>query len=319
MSNNIWSELPQPFFVLAPIDDVTDTVFRQMVTDCAKPDLFFTEFVNVDGLQSPGRGKLIKKLQFTDREKPIIAQLWGKVPENYYKTAKEIVAMGFSGVDINMGCPVREVVRNGCCVALVNNRPLAGEIIAAVREAVGEHFPVSVKTRLGLSVVDLTWHEFLLQQKLNALTIHGRTAKQMSAVPADWTKIGEVRALRDQLSPATKIIGNGDIMNRQHGLELARAQQLDGIMIGRGIFQDPFAFAEHSPWSGYSKAQRIELFTKHVNLFVKTWQPGQRSPATLNKFCKIYVSDFDGAKELREQLMRAQSTDELLSQLHAIC
>src|SRR5882672_3688298 len=115
-------QLPKPFFVLAPMDDVTDTVFRQIVVDCARPDLFITEFVNVDGLQSPGRSKLLPKLRITDKEKPIIAKVWGKVPENYYKTAKEIVQMGFAGIDINMGCPVKAVVKNGCCIALVNNR-----------------------------------------------------------------------------------------------------------------------------------------------------------------------------------------------------
>jgi tRNA-dihydrouridine synthase len=311
MPKDIWSELPKPFFVLAPMDDVTDTVFRQIVADCAPPDLFFTEFVNVDGLQSPGRDRLLKKLQFTNKERPIIAQLWGKVPANYYKTAKEIVDMGFNGIDINMGCPEKSVVKNGCCIALINNRELAGEIIAAVREAVGEHFPVSVKTRLGLNVVDLTWHEFLLQQKLNALTIHGRTAKELSKVPANWQKIGEIRALRDRLSPTTKIIGNGDVLSRAQGLELARTHQLDGIMVGRGIFEDPFVFAEQSSWQGYAKSQRLELYAKHVKLFAQTWQPGQRNIATLNKFCKIYVNGFDGAKELRDQLMHVKTIDEL--------
>src|SRR3989337_1528066 len=114
--------LPRPFFVLAPMDDVTDTVFRQIVDDCAPPDLYFTEFVNVDGLQSPGRRNLLKKLRFTPKDKPLIAQLWGKDPENYYKTAKELVEMGFDGIDINMGCPAKVVVKGGCCRALINNR-----------------------------------------------------------------------------------------------------------------------------------------------------------------------------------------------------
>src|SRR5258708_31076508 len=149
--------LPKPFLVLAPMDDVTDTVFRQIIADLASPDLYFTEFVNVDGLQSPGRPKLIKKLQFTPKEKPIFAQLWGLRPENFYKTAKEVREMGFDGVDINMGCPVKTVIKNGACAALINNRQLAGEIIDAVREAAGKNFPVSVKTRVGFSTTDITW------------------------------------------------------------------------------------------------------------------------------------------------------------------
>jgi len=306
------ANLPKPFFVLAPMDDVTDTVFRQIIADCAAPDLFFTEFVNVDGLQSPGREKLLKKLQFNDIERPIIAQLWGKQPENFYKTAKEIVAMGFDGVDLNMGCPVKAVVKNGACAALINNRELTGEIIAAVREGVGEHLHVSVKTRVGLKVVDMSWIEYLLKQKLNMLTVHGRTAAQMSKVPANWDLIGQARQLRDELSPTTAIVGNGDVMSRTQGLELAKKHKLDGIMIGRGIFNDPFVFAEQSSWDNYTRQHRIDLFAKHVKLFAKTWQPGERAIHTLNKFCKIYINGFDGAKELREKLMQASSSDELL-------
>src|SRR5690606_10563466 len=180
---SILQQLPKPFFVLAPMDDVTDTVFRQVIASTAPPDLYFTEFVNVDGLQSPGREKLLPKLRITDKERPIVAQIWGKNPENYYKTAKELVVMGFDGVDINFGCPDKTVVKNGLCVAMINNRELTGEIIQAVREGVKGALPLSVKTRLGLNEVDYTWHEFLLKQKLNMLTIHGRTAKQLSKVP----------------------------------------------------------------------------------------------------------------------------------------
>ncbi len=298
------------------MDDVTDTVFRQIVAEYAAPDLFITEFVNVDGLQSPGRQKLLPKLRFSSKERPIIAQVWGKIPENFYKTAKEIVKMGYDGVDINFGCPVKAVVKNGCCIAMVNNRELAGEIIQAVREGVGPDFPVSVKTRLGLGEIDYTWHGFLLGYKLNMLTVHGRTAKQLSKVPADWQAIAKIRGLRDKLSPATLIVGNGDVMNRDQGEKLAKKHNLDGIMIGRGIFSDPFVFAKSSPWEGYSKQQKIDLYKKHVQLFAKTWGTGERKIHTLNKFCKIYVEGFDGAKELREQLMSAESTTELLKMLH---
>ncbi len=267
--------LPKPFFVLAPMDDVTDTVFRQVIAGCAAPDLYFTEFVNVDGLQSPGREKLLPKLQFTDKERPIIAQIWGKNPENYYKAAKDIVAMGFDGVDINMGCPDKNVVKNGCCSALINNRELTGEIIAAVREGVGDDFPVSVKTRLGFNAVDFTWHEYLLQQKLNMLTIHGRTKKEMSKVPANWDAIGHIASLRTSLAPDILIVGNGDVESRQQGLELAQKHGLDGIMIGRGVFHDPFVFAASSPWQDMTRKQRIDLYTSHVKLFAKTWQSNE--------------------------------------------
>jgi len=311
---NIWDTLPQPFFVLAPMDDVTDTVFRRVIAACAPPDLFFTEFVNVDALQSQGREATLKRLRFTDTERPIIAQLWGLKPENFKKSARDVAEMGFDGLDLNFGCPEKNVVRNGACSALIQNRELAGEIMQACREG-APALPLSVKTRLGFNEVDLTWHEFLLKHTLNALTIHGRTRKQMSKVPADWDMIGQVAALRTSLSPATKIIGNGDVLTRQQGLELAEKHGLDGIMIGRGVFQDPFVFAAQSPWAAYPKEQKLALYKKHVELFAQTWQEGERKIHTLNKFCKIYINGFDSAKELRETLMQAQSTDELLHYL----
>lgn len=313
--NSIYSNLPKPFFVLAPMDDVTDTVFRQLIATTAAPDLFFTEFVNVDALQSAGRKATLPRLQHEPTEKPLIAQIWGKTPENYYKSARDIVEMGFDGVDINMGCPSKDVVANGCCSALINNRELALEIIQATREGAGTSLPLSIKTRLGFNEIDYSWHEFLLNQKLNALSIHGRTKKQMSKVPADWAAIGEVVKLRDKLSPTTKIIGNGDVESRSQGLELAKKYNVDGIMIGRGIFTDPYLFAEQSPWPNYTPSQKQALYTKHVKLFAKTWKNDEKPVVILNKFCKIYISGFDGAKEMREKLMQAKTTDELLKML----
>ncbi len=163
----------------------------------------------------------------------------------------------------------------------------------------------------------MTWIEFLLTKKIQMLTIHGRTKAQMSKVPADWEAIGRVRELRDQLSPDTLIVGNGDVMNRQQGLDLAEQYTLDGVMIGRGIFQDPFAFAAQSPWPEVTAKDKRMLYKKHVERFAETWRHGERPIQTLNKFCKIYINGFDGAKELREQLMSATSSDELMSILDA--
>ena len=298
------------------MDDVTDTVFRQIVADCAPPDLYFTEFVNVDGLQSPGRPKLIKKLQFTPKEKPIFAQLWGLKPENFYKTTKELKEMGFAGVDLNMGCPVKTVIKNGACAALINNRELAGEIIDAARAGAGDDFPVSVKTRVGFTTSNMDWFEFLLQKKLDLLSIHGRTAKQLSNAPADWDLIGKVREMRDSLCPATLIVGNGDVMTRQQGLNLAKKYQLDGVMIGRGIFHDPFVFAKNSPWEQWGKQQKLKLFRTHIELFAKTWSHGEYKFESLKKFAKVYINGFNGAPELRSKFMEAQTPDEALSLLY---
>lgn len=331
----MYQQLPRPFFALAPLDDVTDTVFRRVVASCSAPDLFFTEFVNVDGLQSPGRPRLLKKLQFTPSEQPLIAQIWGLKPENFRKTAQEIAdgtfakelglpadprsgsRTNFAGVDLNMGCPEKTVVKHGACSGLINNRELAKEIIEATREGVAGRLPLSVKTRLGYNEPDMSWITFLLSQKLNMLTIHGRTRKEMSKVPSHWELIGQARELRDQLAPDTLLVGNGDVESRRQGLQLAEQYDLDGIMIGRGIFHDPYVFAETSPWERQTPAEKIALYRKQVELFANTWQRGERSIHTLNKFCKIYINGFDGAKEMREALMKATSVAELTEMLSA--
>jgi len=325
--------LPKPFFVLAPMDDVTDTVFRQTVLQTAPPDLFFTEFVNVDGLMSPGRSKLLKKLRFVPEEKSLVAQLWGLKPENFKAVARQIAdgsmarelglpqGCNFVGVDLNMGCPAKSEVQNGACSALIKpeNRELAGAIIDATREGLDGRLPLSVKTRLGFNEIDMSWFEFLLGKNLDMLTVHGRTRKEMSKVPAHWDRIGEVAKLRRELAPQTLVVGNGDVASHEQGEALAKQYGLDGIMIGRGIFQDPFVFKQDGPvyWGSYGKAARLQLYREQVELFAQTWQAGERNIKTLNKFCKVYVSDFDGAKELRERLMAAEDTAQLIKILTA--
>jgi tRNA-dihydrouridine synthase len=235
------------------MDDVTDMVFRQMVISTHAPDLFFTEFVNVDGLQSVGRPKLLKKLRFAKDETKLIAQLWGLNPDNFYKTAQQIAdgtfarelglpdGVNFAGIDLNMGCPAKSEVKNGACSALILNRPLASEIIKATQKGACD-MPVSVKTRLGFYDIDQSWLEFLLEHKLNMLTIHGRTRKEMSKVPAHWDEIGKSVLLRDRISPKTLIVGNGDVESYAQGVELANKYNLDGIMIGRGVIARNEAF-----------------------------------------------------------------------------
>ncbi|HSX43575.1 MAG TPA: tRNA-dihydrouridine synthase [Candidatus Saccharimonadales bacterium] len=325
----MYQSLPKPFFVLAPMDDVTDTVFRQIVAGTAAPDLFFTEFVNVDGLNSPGRDKLMKKLRFVPNEQGLVAQLWGLNPDNFRTVADQIAdgtiarelglpdGCNFVGVDLNMGCPAKSEVQNGACSALIRleNRELADQIIEATREGLAGRLPLSVKTRLGFNEVDMSWFEFLLGKNLAMLTVHGRTRKEMSKVPAHWDLIGEVAQLRRRLAPQTLLVGNGDVESRVQGEALAAQYGLDGIMIGRGVFHDPYVFARETPWSDVPKADRIALYRGQVELFARTWQNRERNIKTLNRFCKVYINGFDGAKEMREQLMAAATTDELLSLL----
>lgn len=316
----IWDELSKkkPYFVLAPMDDVTDSVFRRIVSSCAKPDLFMSEFVSVDGLSSAGREALWKKLEFVDdTETPLIAQLWGLKPENYYNIAKELSTMGFAGIDINMGCPVPVVIKNGACSALINDRSLAKEIIQATIDgagSAGEQMPVSVKTRLGFDKIDLSWPEELLEMDIAALSVHGRTTREMSKVPNHWDEIAKIVKIRDRVSPNTHIIGNGDILTRAQGLELAEEHGVDGLMIGRGVFQDPYVFAESSPWQATSPQEKIDLYKKHIKMFTNFWGD-KKNPASLKKFAKVYINGFPGASELRSRLMSRRDAEGLLEEL----
>ena len=305
---NFWQKLKRPFYVLAPMEEVTDTVFRQIIISIGPPNALFTEFVNVDGLCSKGREYLLHHLKFSEIERPIVSQIWGMNPEHYYKVAQEIVEMGFDGIDINLGCPVKSVVKMGACAALIENQTLAKEIILAALEGAGI-LPVSIKTRIGLkTIVTEEWFTFLLQFPLDVITVHGRTAKEKSDVPSHWDEIGKVVTMRNQRKTQTLIIGNGDVMNLIEADEKVKQFGVDGVMIGRGIFYNPWLFnireVEHSV------EERLDLLLKHTRLFVKTWG-NTKNFSNMKKFFKMYVQGFPGASEIREQLMRCQMVDEV--------
>lgn len=305
---NFWQTLPRPFFALAPMDGATDVVFRHIIAKAARPDIFFTEFTNAASYFSEhGRTNAMRRLRFTPDEQPLVAQIWGTDPEQYAFMAKGLKDLGFAGIDINMGCPVKDVVKRGACSALIQTPGLAAELIAAAKEG---GLPVSVKTRLGFKTqITEEWLGFLLNQDLAALTVHARTAKEMSLVPARWEEIAKVVALRDELAPHTAIIGNGDVANRQAGLARATQTSVDGVMIGRGAFVDPFCFSAHP--REHSKEERLGLLRDHLDLFEETWRDTKTNFVALRRFFKIYVRDFDGASELRVSLMEAASISEV--------
>ena len=314
-NEHIWHKLPKPFFVLAPMEDVTDSVFRQIIADCGKPDIFFTEFTNSQGLMRAEKA-VAHRLQFTEKERPLIAQIWGVTPENHFQAAQKIRDLGFDGIDINMGCPVKKIVKKGACSALIKNKSLAQEIIAATKEGASP-LPVSVKTRIGFDCVDTeNWVSFLLNQKIDALTIHGRTAKQMSKVPNNWNEIGKAVHLRNQLGVSTIIVGNGDIQSLADGHEKVNEYGLDGIMIGRGIFNNPWLFNPHKDAQKITTQERIDLFIKHVQLFSRTWGE-DKNLGILKKFVKTYVKEFPGSAQLRDQIMQIESYAELLMVLES--
>lgn len=306
-SSNIWEELPQPFFILAPMEAVTDTVFRRVVIRAARPDLFFTEFANATGWVRAGEKAIGGRLKLTDSEQPILAHLWGIVPDDMAKTAKYAAKIGYQGIDLNMGCPDKSVVKSGACSALIHNHELAAKLIDAAKQS---SLPVSVKTRLGIKQNEIEeWVPFLLEQNITTLTMHCRTQKEMSKVPARWENMARIVQLRDQIAPQTKIVINGDITDRQHGLELIEQYKLDGAMIGRGIFHNIFCF-EHQP-KAHSRQELLDLLHYHLDLFEQTWGQTGRRFEPLKKFFKIYIRDFDGANELRARLMQCHSVAEV--------
>jgi nifR3 family TIM-barrel protein len=313
---NIWQKLQKPIFILAPMEDVTDTVFRQVLLTTGRPALFFTEFTNVDGMFSKGSEHVTKRLKFTTKEKPLIAQIWGMNPENFYKAAKQLGEMGFDGIDLNMGCPQHDVTSHGACSALIKNHALTTEIIKATQEGArsGENgeLPVSVKTRIGFGTIQTEdWIGFLLTHNLSALTVHGRTAKEMSKVPAHWDEIGKVVKLRDDVGLETLIIGNGDVMSLAEAEEKVKQYGLDGIMIGRGIFHNAWLFDPAINPEEKSLQDRLTVLQKHVQLYIDTWGATKHYP-TLKKYFKIYLSGFDGAAEIRTKFMETNTPEEAL-------
>ncbi len=328
MHSNFWNDQQTPSFSLAPMEDVTDTVFREMILKNSEKDklhLLFSEFTSTDGMcHEIGHDKVKHRLQInssekkhlTDKSVKLIAQIWGKNPEKYYKTAQYIAQeTDFDGIDINMGCPVKNVVKSGCCSALIQDPILAQEIILATREA--SNLPLSVKTRIGFkNVVTDSWISHLLTQPIDALILHGRIQKQMSEGLADWNEINKAVKLRNKLAPHIKIIGNGDVISHQDGLDKIKIYGVDGVMIGRGIFKNPWLFSPKL--ENIDEATRLNMLWEHTDLYSKTWQ-GIKNFSILKRFFKIYCKEFYGAAKLCNELMQTSSADEVkkVLNLHA--
>jgi len=315
-------------YILAPMDDVTDTVFRQVVASCAAPDLCFSEFVNVDGLMNAGRNRLVHKLEFHSPEPPLVAHIWGLNPDNFYKVADQLASgqiatelglkSNYAGIDLNMGCPARVVVRSGACSALIKNPNLAKDIIQATKAGSAGRLPVSVKTRLGYDVIDEEWTRLILSMDIAMMTIHLRTSKEMSLVPAHYNELIRIKKEQQQLAPKTIIIANGDIISRQQADEIINKYQVDGVMIGRGVFSDPFVFSNNSPWSQFSAQDKINLFIKHLSLYLDWSSEPNKAVKRLNKYAKIYINNFSNAKDIREQISNCSTIEQMITSLNSI-
>jgi tRNA-dihydrouridine synthase len=314
MIDNFWRDLPRPFFILAPMEDVTDVVFRHVVSAAARPDVFFTEFTNTESYCHPeGIESVRGRLTFTEDEQPMVAHIWGDKPEYFRQMGIGMAEQGFRGVDINMGCPVPNVAAKGKGCGLIRRPDVAADLIQAAKAG---GLPVSVKTRLGYTYVD-EWREWLthiLKQDIVNLSIHLRTKKEMSKVDAHWELIPEIKKLRDEVAPDTLLTINGDIPDRRSGLELVQQYGVDGVMIGRGIFKNPFAFEKET--KDHDSKELLDLLKLHLDLFDKYSKLESRPFRPLRRFFKIYVRGFRGAGELRNQLMSTESTDEVRALLY---
>lgn len=317
---NFWRKLHKkvlkenrPILALAPMADVTDAAFRKIIAKYGKPDVMFTEFVSADGLVSVGKKNLLIHLKYSEAERPIVAQIFGAKPENIFASAALCACLGFDGIDINMGCPEKNILKQGACGALIKNPLLAKEIILAARRG-AKDIPVSVKTRIGFSQNEIeTWIPTLLETEPAAISIHGRTVKEMSKVPARWDIIGRAVKIRDEMKSKTLIIGNGDVFNIPDALLKAQQYGVDGVMIGRSVFGNPWLFQQNRR-SGQlttpTTRQKLRVLLEHTQYFSKIF--GERKNfSIMKKHFKAYASGFDGAKELRIKLMETKNTSDV--------
>lgn len=299
---SFWKTLPKPFFVLAPMADVTDASFRRLIAQYGKPDVTWTEFVSADGLvRAPeeGKKKLLADLLYSEAERPIVAQLFGSNVAHMEQAAALAYELGFDGIDLNMGCPDRSIEKQGAGAAHIKNPAHAKEVIRAAKRG-GGGLPVSVKTRLGYNRDELDlWLPHILETGVSAVTIHARTRKEMSKVPARWERVARAVTLRDELAPETLILGNGDVRDLAHARERVYETGADGAMLGRAIFGNPWLFSEKQP----PLKEKLRVLVEHTALFEELLP--HKSFALMKKHYKAYVKDFDGAAELRAILMEA--------------
>lgn len=304
-----WDNLPKPFFALAPMADVTDIAFRIMFSKYGPPDVYWTEFVSADGLCSSGVDALKTDLLYEDIQRPIVAQLFSSKPENIHKAGILVKELGFDGIDINMGCPDKKIEKQGCGADMIRNPENAIAVIDAAKKT---GLPVSVKTRIGYKEESIDeWISILLKQNLSALTVHLRTRKEMSKVPANWDLMNKIILLRDDIAPGTLIIGNGDIVNIDEAKKISEETGCDGVMIGRGMFGNPWLFNKDISINEISIPDRLRTMVEHTKLF-EEYLPN-KSFNIMKKHYKAYVNNFNGAKELRVELMENAKNSEDVS------
>lgn len=309
------------------MSDVTDSAFRFILAKYSKNRenkdrvVFWTEFISADGLCNKlAKKKLSHILKFSERERPIVAQVFGANPENMEHACRYIASLGFDGIDINMGCPDKSVISQGAGSGLIKTPQLARKIIQAAHkgiESAGMHIPVSVKTRIGFNKEDIdNWIPELLKEDISALTIHLRTTKELSLVPAHWEYIKKIKELIKKSGKEILLIGNGDVVDIDDARKKCEDFGCDGVMIGRGVFGNPFFFSGKRQDLKSSKRSCIEerllILVEHTKIFEKELlKPKHKNFSVMKKHFKAYVNDFPGAKELRIKLMETENAREV--------
>jgi nifR3 family TIM-barrel protein len=307
---NFWNKLKKPILVLAPMADVTDEAFRRIIAKYGKPDVTWTEFVSADGLCSPGRETLKRDLKFSEGERPIVSQLFSSRPEKMREAAKLCKELGFDGIDINMGCPDKSIEKQGCGAAMIKNPENARAVIRAAKEG-AEGLPISVKTRVGYNKNELeTWLPQILAENPAVVTIHARTRKDMSKVPADWNYVKRAVEIRNELGSTSLIFGNGDVQNIAEAEARVAETGADGVMIGRGIFGNPWLFNRTTSLADISLEERFRVMLEHTYLFMELLGD-IKNFYIMKKHYKAYIEGFEGAKELRVKCMETQSPEEV--------
>lgn len=316
-----WKQLKKPIFAVAPMADVTDAAFRRMLAMHGKPDIMWTEFVSCDGLCSRGKDALMHALAYDERERPVVAQLFGATPEHFYRTAQLIQKLGFDGIDINMGCPDKNIQKQNAGAKLIQDPQLAQDIIRETKRGAGS-LPVSVKTRIGYTKNTIDeWLPYILETEPAAITIHGRTKKEMSDVAAHWDVIGHGVELADNYYGKKErpfMLGNGDVRTLKEAFEKVHAYGVDGVMIGRGLFGNPWFFAHKDALKkgnitkpmNITIDQKIHAMLEHTELFEQLFGEHKRFDI-MKKHYKAYVGGFDGARELRVKLMAAHDSEDI--------
>ncbi len=305
---DFWKNLPSPFFVLAPMAEVTDIVFREFVARQSRPDVFFTEFVSCKGLLSEkGRKHLMRDLLYTEKQRPIVAQIFGGDPKDFTPVAKILFDLGFDGIDINMGCPDKKVEKQGAGASLIQDPKRAQALIRATKEGAGG-IPVSVKTRIGYNKIQTQeWIETLCEEKPNAITLHARTRKEMSDVPAQWDEVCKAFAITSRYG--IPLIGNGDVESREQGEFLAKKTGSNGVMIGRGIYGNPWVFERNA--SPKNLEEKVRALAQLIFSFSSFWGD-EKNYEILKRYFKSYIQEFSGSKEIRIRLMETKTSSEAL-------